>query len=84
MGLHGGKDFGSVGHDAEHVGDVAALGEYLVEKSCQLRGDFAAVKPGNPRHRASFGCFYRTASRIQGSPEEENWRRVWKWAEFEP
>src|ERR1700733_14926799 len=57
MGLHGGEDFGSVGHDAEHVGDVAALGECLVEKSCQLRGDFAAVKPGNPRHRASFGLF---------------------------
>jgi hypothetical protein len=32
MGLHGGKDFGPVGHYPEHVGDIAALSKGFVVK----------------------------------------------------
>ena len=53
MGLHGGKDFGPVSHDAEHVGHVAALGKCLVVECRYFGGDFAAIEPGNPGHWAS-------------------------------
>src|ERR1017187_2099454 len=55
--LHGGENFGAVRHDAKHVGDVAALGKGLIVERCHIRGNFAAVKPGNPGHRASLVVF---------------------------
>ena len=53
MRLHGGEDFRPVGHDAEHVGHVTALGKNLVEQGCQIGCHFAAIKPGYAGHRAS-------------------------------
>ena len=53
MSLHGGEDFRPVGHDAEHVGHVAALGKSLVVEGGHFGGDFAAVDAGNAGHCAS-------------------------------
>ena len=55
MGLHGGEDLRPMRHDAEHVGDVAALGKSLVEECCQIRGHFATIKAGYAGHWASVG-----------------------------
>ena len=44
MRLHGGEDFRSVSHDAEHIGHVAALGKNLIKKGGKIGGDFAAVE----------------------------------------
>ena len=43
VGLHGGEDLWPVGHDAKHVGDVAAQGKGFVVKSRHFRGNFASV-----------------------------------------
>ena len=53
MCLHGGEDFRAVGHDAEHVGYVAALRENLIEQGCQIGCDFTAIEPGYAGHGAS-------------------------------
>src|ERR1035438_5016083 len=50
MRLHRGEDFRTVRHHAEHVGYVAALGEYLVEEGGQVRGHFSAIETGYARH----------------------------------
>jgi hypothetical protein len=50
--LYGGDNLRPVGHDAEHVGDVTALGKSLVVKRSHFRRDFAAVEAGDLGHRA--------------------------------
>ncbi len=57
MRLHGGVDFGSVGHDAEHIGHVAAQGKSFVVKGGNFRCQLAAIDAGNAGHCASFKSF---------------------------
>ena len=58
MCLHGGEDFGTVGHDAKHVGHVAAQGKCLVVQGGQFGGYFAAVEAGNAGHAGLLGRLY--------------------------
>ena len=57
MGLHGGKDFRPVSHDAEHVGHVAALGKGFVVERGDLGRRVAAVEPGDSGHSSSCRVF---------------------------
>ena len=47
MGPHGGEGLGSVGHYAEHVGQVAAPGKALVVEGGHSWRDFAAFEAGD-------------------------------------